>query len=220
VEFVPEPGAEAASQKAPLGQTPVELTRGSRGGSEVALTFDAGASGDPTRAILKALDDADVKATFFLTGKWCERYPYLVREIVSAGHEIGNHTYDHKDLTKLTDAEIADELKRADEAVYAAAGVHTIGYFRPPLGARNKHVLEVAAQNGYRSAYWSLDSLDSVQAGITSAQIRDRVLGKPAAGDIVLMHCGSEETSRALPEILKGLKARGYRSVRVSELGE
>ncbi len=214
------PRAEPGSVKPPLDSQPPALVRGNPRGSEVALTFDAGASAVPTPVILNALDDAGVKVTFFLTGKWCEKNPEMARRILAAGHEIANHTYDHKELPSLTDAQMVDELQRADEAVYAATGQHTIGWFRPPFGARNKHVLQVAAQAGYRSAYWTLDSWDSVKRDITSAEIESRVVGKLAAGDIVLMHCGSEPTSKALPDILKAVKAKGYRVVKVSELGE
>ena len=158
--------------------------------------------------------------TFFLTGKWCEKYPEMARKIAEAGHELANHTYSHKELPSLTDAQIADELKRADEVVYAATGQHTVAWFRPPFGARNKQALQAAAAAGYRSAYWTLDSWDSVKSDITSAQIESRVIGKLAAGDIVLMHCGSEPTSKALPGILKAAKAKGYSVVKVSELKE
>lgn len=214
------PKQEPGSVKPSLENTPTELVRGNPRGTQVALTFDAGSSAEPTPAILKALDDAGVKATFFLTGKWCEKYPKMAARIVAAGHEIANHTYGHERLPNLSDEAIVEELQKADECIYNATGQHTVTWFRPPFGARDKRVLEVAAKAGYRSAYWTLDSWDSVKRDITGAEIENRVIIKLAAGDVVLMHCGSEATSQALPGILRAVRTKGLQAVKVSELGE
>jgi len=187
-------------------------------GARVALTFDAGASPAPTPSILKTLRAAGIHATFFLTGKFCQKSPELVKEIHDEGHEIGNHTWSHHDMCKLTDAQMSDELRKMDDIVMRITGEHTAPYFRPPYGARNRHVLEFAAESGYKTIYWSLDSWDSVKVGITSEQISDRVLKRIQDGDIVLMHCGSQASADALPGMIKELSRRGIKVVTISEL--
>lgn len=186
--------------------------------TKIALTFDAGASPLPTPSILKTLRDNGLHVTFFLTGKWCEKNPDLVRQIAAEGHEIGNHTYSHPDLRKCTDEKIVDQLARTEELVKNLTGQSTRPYFRPPYGGRNKHVLEVAGGQGYTSVYWSLDCLDAYKKGITAEQIIDRVCSRIQGGDIVLMHCGSAATAQALPDLIARLKERGFEIVKVSEL--
>jgi peptidoglycan-N-acetylmuramic acid deacetylase len=102
--------------------------------------------------------------------------------------------------------------------IQETAGVSSHPYFRPPLGDRDPRVRKAIGDQGYFTIYWTLDSHDSVKKGITAAEIRDRVLSKAAPGSIVLMHCGSQATADALPEIIKGLRARGLTPVTVSQL--
>jgi len=211
---VPEPAKPRTRR--PSGYTG-ELVRAS-GSDRIALTFDAGASPAPTPAILSALRAAGVHVTFFLTGKWAEQNPSLVKRIVAEGHEIGNHTYSHPDLRKLTDDQITDQLAKTEDIITRIAGEGSKPYFRPPFGGRDKRVLQVAAQAGYTSVYWSLDSWDSYKKGITGKEIAERVLGRIEGGDIVLMHCGSAATAQALPGIIDELQNRGYRIVSVSQL--
>ncbi|MEN6521499.1 MAG: polysaccharide deacetylase family protein [Armatimonadota bacterium] len=195
-----------------------ELKQGQTGGDKIALTFDAGASSRPTPALLKILASKDVRATFFLTGKWVEDNRELTRQIAAAGHEIGNHTYSHPDLRKLTDDEIREQLVKTEELVQSAAGVSTKPLFRAPFGARDSRVLSVARDEGYRSVYWTVDSWDAFKKGITAAEIEERVLDRSQAGSIILMHCGSGPTVEALSEIIDELRAKGYELVTVSEL--
>jgi len=184
----------------------------------IALTFDAGASGVPTPAVLNALRAAGLHVTFFITGKWAEQNPQLVKQIRQDGHEIGNHTYSHPDLRKLSDAEIREQLKKTDEIVTRITGRPCDPYFRPPYGARDKRVIRVAAEMCYTTIYWSLDSWDAFKKNITSNEVKERVLERVQGGDIVLMHCGSQATADALPTIIQELQSRGYQIVSVSEL--
>jgi peptidoglycan/xylan/chitin deacetylase (PgdA/CDA1 family) len=195
-----------------------ELRQGREGSGKVALTFDAGASSKPTPSLLDVLHKNGVKATFFLTGKWVEQNPGLVKRIAADGHEIGNHTYSHPDLRRLSDDEIGDQLSRTESLVQQAAGVGTKPYFRPPFGARDERVLRVAAEDGYQCVYWTVDSWDAFKKGIQASEIDQRVLDRASGGSIVLMHCGSWPTVQALPEIIATLRARGYELVTVSEL--
>jgi peptidoglycan/xylan/chitin deacetylase (PgdA/CDA1 family) len=195
-----------------------EVSHVSGAGTKIALTFDAGASPVPTPAILDALRSAGVHVTFFLTGKWCERNEGLVRRIRAEGHEIGNHTYSHKDLRKLSDEEIEQELRQTNDIVARITGSGCDPYFRPPYGGRDKRVLKVAADAGYNTVYWAVDSWDAFKKGITADEIRSRVLDRAEGGDVVLLHCGSQPTAEALPGLIRELKSRGCEIVTISEL--
>jgi len=185
---------------------------------EIALTFDAGASAEPVDSILKTLAKHQVHVTFFLTGKWCEQNPELVKRIYDAGHEIGNHTYSHKDLRKLDDAGIAEELEKTADLVRELTGNNPAALARPPYGARNTRVLAEMRKDGYVPIYWSLDSLDAFKAGITSDEIYKRIIDRAKGGDIVLMHCGSKPTADALDDMIVSLSDKGYSVVTVTKL--
>ncbi len=187
-------------------------------GTKIALTFDAGASPAPTPSILKTLAANGLHVTFFLTGKWAEQNPELVRQIRSEGHEIGNHTYSHPDLRKLSDSAILDQLKKTDDIIARITGRECDPLFRPPFGGRDKRVLRVVNEAGYTAIYWSLDSWDAFKKGITSKEITDRVMSRVQGGDIILTHCGSQPTADALPGLIRDLEGRGYQIVKVSEL--
>jgi len=198
-----------------------EVVRGARGRRLIALTFDAGDGVDALPELLAALRNASVKCTFFLTGKWVQRYPNSAKQIVADGQEIGNHGWSHSDLTTLSDGDIFREIKRADAAIQPIYGRSTRPLFRAPFGARNQRVLRVAEALEYRSIYWSLDSLDSVGLPKSSSFIVARITAQPDQvldGAIVLFHVGNESTARALPEILRILKARHFECVVISSL--
>ena len=112
----------------------------------------------------------------------------------------------------------AETKGRTEEIVEGTLGKSTRPYFRPPLGARDSRVRRVVGDEGFLTVYWTLDSRDSVDRGITADQIRERVLGKAGPGSIVLMHCGSQASADALPGILRGLKERGLTPVTIGRL--
>lgn len=196
----------------------MELKQGPVDSGQIALTFDAGASSKPTPELLVVLAQKGVHATFFLTGKWVEQNKQLTREIVSAGHEIGNHTYSHPDLRNLSDDRIRQELGKTEAIIQDVAGVSTKPFFRPPYGGRDARVLQVASDEGYRCIYWTADSWDGFKKGIKADEIEKRVLDRAEPGAIVLMHCGSWPTVDALPRIIDKLRANGYELVKVSDL--
>lgn len=191
--------------------------RGDAKSRRIALTFDAGASAEPTPKILAALRQTGVRATMFLTGRWAEQNPALVRQIVAEGHELGNHSLSHPDFAAISDQEILDELAQTEAIISKTCGKSSKPYFRPPYGSRNPHVLAVAWGAGYRSVYWALDSGDWVEGAKTEAVI-EKVLGKTQNGDVVVMHLGSAATAEGLPRILQGLRDKGFEPVTVSEL--
>jgi peptidoglycan/xylan/chitin deacetylase (PgdA/CDA1 family) len=197
----------------------VEVDRG-QPGRRVALTFDAGASAEPAAFILDTLKQYDVHVTFFLTGKWAEDNPGLVRRIAAEGHEIGNHTYSHPHLPELDEAAIVAEIQRTEQIIRDLAGQTTRPLLRPPYGDRNQAVLDTLARQGYISVFWTVDSLDSVGEPKTADFILQRVTHPdvPLEGAIVLMHVGNRTTADALPAILEWLRQEGYQVVKVSEI--
>jgi peptidoglycan/xylan/chitin deacetylase (PgdA/CDA1 family) len=191
------------------------------GKRQIALTFDASGSADGLSQLLTVLRDASVRCTFFLTGEWIRRYPKDAKQILAGGHEIGDHTWSHPDLTRLSDQEISSEIQRADAAIQVAFGHRARPLFRAPFGARNERVLKVAHAMGYRSIYWSIDSLDAIRPAISSVSIVSNILkqtDETLDGAIVRFNVGTPPTARAMGEILRGLKARDLEPVPVSTL--
>lgn len=199
-----------------------EVVRVPPGKHRIALTFDAGSTGEAMPSILAALRERNIHITMFITGKYAEQYPEGVRQAAADGNEIANHTYSHIDSRKLTDDQLTGELDRTEKILQNLIGRTSKPYWRPPFGARNNHVLNVAAAQGYRSIYWTLDSLDSVGQPKTPDFIFNRITHPPAGvnldGAIILQHFGSQASADALPRELDTLKAMGLDVVTVSEL--
>jgi peptidoglycan/xylan/chitin deacetylase (PgdA/CDA1 family) len=184
----------------------------------VALTFDGGGNADGARGVLKVLRREHIKATFFLTGRFVRSYPGLARTI---GHRypVGNHTVNHLDLLRLSLPEARREITRAAVMIQRATGRDTHPYFRFPYGARNGRTLRLAHELGYASVRWTVDTwgwMGKSQQSVPGA-VR-RVLEHLVPGEIVLMHLGSSRDlstidSKALPAVIRLVRARGYRFV-------
>ena len=195
-----------------------EVDHGDPSTGMIALTFDAGTEGGGAAPqVLEILRDRGLHVTFFLSGHWVDHNPELAQQMVADGHEIANHSYDHPDLTHLTDDQIVWELDYTDQVVSDVMGTHSRPYFRPPFGARNRRVLDVAAASGFRSIYWSLDSGDWLPRA-TAGAVADKILRYARPGDIVVEHVGSDATAGALPVVLDDLAERGFLIVTVSQL--
>jgi peptidoglycan/xylan/chitin deacetylase (PgdA/CDA1 family) len=195
-----------------------EVVQGDPATGIVALTFDAGTEdGGAGPQILEILRENSLHVTFFLSGHWVDHNPDLARQIVEDGHEVANHSYDHPDLTHLADNQIVWELDYTDQVVSDIMGTHTRPYFRPPFGARNRRVLDVAAASGFRSIYWSIDSGDWLPRA-TPAAVVSKILRYAGPGDIVVEHVGSEASAEALPLVLEDFAQRGLRVGTVSEV--
>jgi peptidoglycan/xylan/chitin deacetylase (PgdA/CDA1 family) len=184
----------------------------------VALTFDAGTEGGGAApVVLDILREHHLHVTFFLSGHWVDHNPELAQQIVADGHEVANHSYDHPDLTHLPDDQVVWELDYTDQVVSDIMGTHTRPYFRPPFGARNRRVLDVAAASGFRSVYWTIDSGDWLPRA-TAAGVADKILRYAEPGDIVVEHVGSDATAGALPTVLDDFVRRGIKVGTVSEV--
>jgi peptidoglycan-N-acetylmuramic acid deacetylase len=191
------------------------------GKHRIALTFDAGGMGDPLPQILATLRERNLHVTMFFTGKFAEQYPEGVRQAVADGHEIANHTYSHLDSREITDEQLKQELARTEAILQGLTGRTSKPYWRPPFGGYNNHVLNVAVSQGYRSIYWSVDSLDSVGQPKTPDFIFNRVTNTPNVnldGAIILQHFGSQASADALPRILDRLQEMGMQVVTISNL--
>ncbi len=194
-----------------------EIDIGNTSRPRIALTFDAGGPSTPTSTILDILAKHHVHSTFFITGDWANLYPDLVRRIHADGHEIGNHTMHHIDLRTLPDVEVCNELNQAERVLFGITGVTTRPYYRPPYGGRDSRVRRLAANLGYRTVYWTIDTLDW-QSTATSDSITKRVMDKLGNGVIVLMHAGSEIESKTLDSLMTQIELKHYEMVTVSEV--
>lgn len=174
----------------------------------VALTFDGGASSEPTPAIIKALTDAGVPATIFLTGDFVEKNQDLVVQMARDGFEFGNHSSTHPDMTTVSSQEEIDQLNGVESKVMALTGKSTRPWFRPPFGAYNDRVVQVAADQGYYSVLWTQDSADW-RNDIDAATVEARILRYATPGSIIIEHLGSPQSAQVLPEVLRVLKSRG-----------
>jgi peptidoglycan/xylan/chitin deacetylase (PgdA/CDA1 family) len=198
-----------------------EVVRGPKGKSEIAITFDAGANAECFDDLIAALAAARVHSTFFITGNFAQRHEICAKAITKYGHELGNHTWNHADLTKQSDEIVREEITRAEVLLADISGQSPRPRLRAPFGERNDRVLRIAANLGYRSIYWTLDSLDSVEPRKTPEFLIDRITNKSDAeldGAIILMHVGIKSTADALPAIIANLQGRGFRLVTVSTL--
>ncbi len=199
-------------------KTKPEIVWGNRAPKQVIFSFDGGSGAESGEEILAALKKHDVTGTFFLTGKFAEQNPGLVKKIAADGHEIFNHTYSHPNLTTLSEAEIRDELARADAAIKKLTGKSTKPYFRPPYGARDARVLAVAAGAGYQSVYWTTDVLDWKESeGVTAAAAQARIFRNLEPGALFLMHIGGTLTGKILDEVFTEIESRGYAVVSLTK---
>src|SRR5579859_6374191 len=195
-----------------------EVVHGDPATGIVALTFDAGTEGGGAAPqLLQILRERGLHVTFFLSGHWVDHNPELAEQILADGHEIANHSYSHPDFTHLSDNQIVYELDYTDQVIWDTIGVHSRPYFRPPFGARNRRVLDVAAASGFRSIYWSLDSGDWLPRATAGAVVA-RILRFAEPGDIVVEHVGSDASAEALPVILDEFAQRGWQVGTVSEV--
>lgn len=186
-------------------------------GMTVALTFDDG-PGPDTPAVLDALQELGIKATFFCIGEQVEEYPETVRRIQAEGHLLGNHTYSHRNLMLANSIDAQSEISRAQEA-FVAAGVERPAYFRHPFGYRAPWTQFHVKAASVKPVFWSLNPRDFQNPGAKT--ICARVVAAIHPGAIVLLHDGREhrgQTVEALRRLVPKLREQGYEFVRVDQL--
>ena len=198
--------------------TPALLVHGPQNLPKVALTFDAGSDAKAVPMILKTLEAHHVHATFFQTGRICEKFPAECRAIAEAGMELGNHSYQHPYFTRLSDAMVREELERAEEAIVKACGRGAKPLFRFPYGDSNARTQRTVAAAGYQPIHWTLDSLDAFRKAKTADFVAGRIDSRVKPGFITLMHVSCVTSAEALPRIFDQLDKMGAQVVPVSEL--
>lgn len=184
---------------------------------KVALSFDAAWGNEDTAKILDILAKKNVKVTFFMTGGWIEKYPDDVKAIAAAGHDLGNHSETHKQMSKLSKAQCLEEIKKPHDKVKALTGID-MTLFRPPYGDYNNTLIESVKESGYHCIQWDVDSLDWKDYGGKS--IFKEVCQNPHLGNgsIILCHNGAKYTKDVLEEIITNLQEQGYEIVPISQL--
>ena len=184
---------------------------------EISISFDAAWGNEDTQKILEILSKHQVKATFFMTGGWVEKYPEDVKKILEDGHDLGNHSENHRQMSQLSAEECRKEIMTVHEKVKKLTG-YEMNLFRPPYGAYNNQVIRTAMDCGYYPVQWSVDSLDWKDYGVDS--IIKTVCENKALepGAIILCHNGAKYTAQALDAMLTNLENQGYEIVPVSEL--
>jgi len=186
----------------------------------IALTFDDGPHPTQTDKILAVLDKYGVKATFFVIGINALRYPEVLARVVEGGHFIGNHTYTHTSLYRLSNEELKRELERTERILQALCKIK-VGLFRPPEGYRGSTVDSLCAELGYKAVYWSVDTRD--WSGASAADIEKRIVSGVKNGAVVLCHdyiSRASNTAEALDRVIPRLLQEGYSFVGCEELLE
>ena len=184
---------------------------------EISISFDAAWGNEDTQRILDILAKHQVKATFFMTGGWVEKYPEDVKKILKAGHDLGNHSENHRQMSQLSEEECRKEIMTVHERVKKLTG-YEMKLFRPPYGDYNNTVIKAAYACGYYPIQWSVDSLDWKDYGVEDIITRVTENKDLGNGAIILCHNGAKYTADALDELLTKLKEKGCELVPVSQL--
>jgi peptidoglycan-N-acetylglucosamine deacetylase len=209
---------------APAGQWYGQTFTGLPPGSpQLALTFDDGPNDPHTLRLLEVLAKHGVPATFFVIGRYLQQRPDIVREVVKAGHIIGNHTYDHPNLIFTSRNETNQQLKRCDDALYDATGVRS-RLFRPPFGRRRPGSLQAARAMGLAPVMWSVSGRD--WKGRPAEYIEQNVRRQIRGGNVILLHDGSHlsfgadrsRTVIATDRLIASHKSQGYKFVTIPEM--
>jgi polysaccharide deacetylase family sporulation protein PdaB len=182
---------------------------------EVAISFDVSWGDDNINKILDILDKYNVKATFFIVGGWIDDNPDKVKEIYMRGHELGNHSNMHPDMTKISSNKIIEDINICDAKIMKITGTET-KLFRFPEGSYNESSMQAVEQTGHIPIQWNVDSIDWKEQG---ADIEyNRVINKTKPGSILLFHNNAKYTPENLPRIIEKLQSEGYKFVKVGDL--
>lgn len=202
------------------GKTFSGLPRGTR---QLALTYDDGPNDPHTLRLLEVLAKHEVHATFFLVGRYVQQRPAIVRDIVNAGHVVGNHTFTHPLLTFKGSAEIRQQLSDCRSAIEQAVGAST-SLFRPPFGGRRPAVLRIARELGLETVMWNVTGFD--WNAPPSEVIEQKVTKQIRGGDVILLHDGGHkemsadrsQTVLATDRLITRYKSEGYEFTTIPQM--
>lgn len=191
--------------------------RGGKNRPLVAITFDDGPDSEMTPRILEVLRKHSAKATFFLIGEKCEKFPEIVQKIVADGHLIGNHTYSHTaKYTLWNTKKVVAEIEKCQTAIEKITGQKT-PYFRPPFGVKNPHIGQAVAKLGLISVGWSIRSLDTISCN-SREKVCKNVVKKLHNGAVILLHDRCLDADVLLEMLLIEIEKNGYNTATIAEL--
>ena len=188
----------------------------------IYLTFDAGYENGNLPAILDALKNHQAVGTFFVVGNFLETSPELTKRMVAEGHIVGNHTYHHPDMSKISTKETFEkELNDVKTLFQSITGSEMAHYYRPPQGKYSTSNLEMAKELGYKTFFWSLAYVDWIQdEQPTKEQAFSKLLSRIHPGAVVLLHSTSSTNAAILDELLTKWEEMGYHFAPLSELAD
>lgn len=186
-----------------------------RGDNKIAVTFDCAWENSNTDALIDILGEYGARGTFFVTGDWCDRYPDDVKKLHDAGHEIENHSDQHPHVAGINVNDLINDTKECSRKIEMLTGEEPRLY-RAPYGEYDDNLITTLDGMGMKVIQWDVDSVDWKKP--SPDDIKKKILGKAKSGSILLFHNDLENTTAALPEILKSLKADGYELVGVEDL--
>jgi peptidoglycan-N-acetylglucosamine deacetylase len=196
---------------------------GERGSKQIALTYDDGPNDPYTLRLLEVLAKHDVRSTFFLIGRYVQQRPHIVRELMQAGHVVGNHTFTHPHLIMTGPGETRNELEKCQSALQEVIG-ESARLFRPPFGGRRPATLRIARSLGMEPVMWNVTSWDWKRP--PAEKIVKTCVRQMRGGDVILMHDGSHiamgadrsQTVAATERLIERYKGEGYEFRTVPEL--
>ena len=185
------------------------------------LTFDCGYENGNTEAIMDALKKHGVSATFFVVGHFLESAPDMVKRMVEEGHNVGNHTYHHPDMSKISDqASFQKEMDAVADLYKEIIGEDMPLYYRPPQGKYSRQNLQMAKDMGYKTFFWSLAYVDwNVDDQPSHQEAFDKLLSRVHPGAVVLLHNTSKTNGEILDELLTKWEGMGYSFGTLAEIG-
>ncbi len=189
------------------------------GDKVVYLTFDAGYENGNVARVLDILREEGAKGAFFILGHLAEGHPALVRRMADEGHLVCNHTFTHKNLVGAPPEALGEELTRLESACLTSAGVTVAPYFRPPEGRFDLALLDAAAARGYKTVFWSFAYADWDNGHQPAPEVaRKKILDNVHNGAVMLLHPTSATNAAILGDVIRTLKAQGYRFGTLDEL--
>ncbi len=209
-------GARPVGVYTPSGERQLPIYNVQTDEKKCAISFDAAWGADQTENLLDILEQYNVKATFFLVGRWVDEFPEMTKKIAEAGHDVMNHSNTHADLATLSYDQIIEEIETCNDKIEAITGVRP-ALIRLPYGSYNNTVISAVRSLGMEPIQWDVDSLDW-QEGIDSNDIYERITTKTTSGSIILCHNAGEGTPGALPDIFDKLMGEGYSFTTIYDL--
>lgn len=183
----------------------------------VALTINVDWGEDIIPGMLKVFKEKNVKATFFITGRFADKFPDIVEKIAKEGHQIGNHGYSHPHPDKISVEENKKEITKTED-ILAKYTKEKINVFAPPYGERGQNCLKACEKLGYKTILWTADTIDWQQPPPSVKTLVERVTGKKLTnGAIILMH-PKPHTLKALPLIIDTIQEKGYKLRKINEI--